>query len=261
MADISKFDALLATCDLATCERKATSNDQLILRTNTADEYRKLTTLLRKEVESKDNSAAIGRIQFHTYQLKSDEPFVVFIRHLHPSTSPEEIGEELSMVGHNARRVTNVRIRKKINDQVTIINLPLYRVELEPKENNREVLDLKTILYTKVKVELPKKIGSVPQCKKYQAIGHSQNYCQRTPRCVKCGENHLSTACTKPRESKSRCANCNEEHTANYKGCRVYQAKLAPLQKAKTSALARFCLLYTSPSPRDRTRSRMPSSA
>ena len=28
-----------------------------------------------------------------------------------------------------------------------------------------------------------------------------------------------------------------------------------------SSELSRFCLLYTSPSPRDRTRSRMPSSA
>ena len=31
--------------------------------------------------------------------------------------------------------------------------------------------------------------------------------------------------------------------------------------KIMASALALFCLLYTSPSPRDRTRSRMPSSA
>ena len=29
----------------------------------------------------------------------------------------------------------------------------------------------------------------------------------------------------------------------------------------RTGVLVRFCLLYTSPSPRDRTRSRMPSSA
>ena len=33
------------------------------------------------------------------------------------------------------------------------------------------------------------------------------------------------------------------------------------LIKAKETGLALFCLLYTSPSPRDRTRSRMPSSA
>ena len=32
-------------------------------------------------------------------------------------------------------------------------------------------------------------------------------------------------------------------------------------QRTLTNAEGRFCLLYTSPSPRDRTRSRMPSSA
>ena len=34
-----------------------------------------------------------------------------------------------------------------------------------------------------------------------------------------------------------------------------------PGKQARLQALLRFCLLYTSPSPRDRTRSRMPSSA
>ena len=53
-------------------------------------------------------------------------------------------------------------------------------------------------------------------------------------------------------------------------GARMYEGLLSLMQMAKTSAaLARhaeaglpyICLLYTSPSPRDRTRSRMPSSA
>ena len=35
----------------------------------------------------------------------------------------------------------------------------------------------------------------------------------------------------------------------------------APGQKGRKRALSTGCLLYTSPSPRDRTRSRMPSSA
>ena len=35
----------------------------------------------------------------------------------------------------------------------------------------------------------------------------------------------------------------------------------APLPDSFWSEQSRFCLLYTSPSPRDRTRSRMPSSA
>ena len=36
---------------------------------------------------------------------------------------------------------------------------------------------------------------------------------------------------------------------------------ITPAQITKLSGSNKFCLLYTSPSPRDRTRSRMPSSA
>ena len=39
------------------------------------------------------------------------------------------------------------------------------------------------------------------------------------------------------------------------------QAAFAAHEKSADTALFNFCLLYTSPSPRDRTRSRMPSSA
>ena len=39
------------------------------------------------------------------------------------------------------------------------------------------------------------------------------------------------------------------------------EARIAEKKKAREAAEAAPCLLYTSPSPRDRTRSRMPSSA
>ena len=42
-----------------------------------------------------------------------------------------------------------------------------------------------------------------------------------------------------------------------FEGERVYDGSIFKLEEHT----ARFCLLYTSPSPRDRTRSRMPSSA
>ena len=47
--------------------------------------------------------------------------------------------------------------------------------------------------------------------------------------------------------------------TSPYTGLAVLAG--LPLENGLTSAQASVCLLYTSPSPRDRTRSRMPSSA
>ena len=42
---------------------------------------------------------------------------------------------------------------------------------------------------------------------------------------------------------------------------RLYKALILPIATYPTHGLSEHCLLYTSPSPRDRTRSRMPSSA
>ena len=44
-------------------------------------------------------------------------------------------------------------------------------------------------------------------------------------------------------------------------GCGVHAGMSGETDAAAESIEARSCLLYTSPSPRDRTRSRMPSSA
>lgn len=52
---------------------------------------------------------------------------------------------------------------------------------------------------------------------------HSHNYCTKTPRCVRCGNEHLSNDCKQPKTAQPKCANCGEAHTSNYKGCLVYQ--------------------------------------
>ena len=51
-----------------------------------------------------------------------------------------------------------------------------------------------------------------------------------------------------------------QEHLALGMGI-AFHAKNIPDKKAIVSEYGESCLLYTSPSPRDRTRSRMPSSA
>ena len=108
-------------------------------------------------------------------------------------------------LGNKARLITYVQIKKCENDIYTTINLPLFQVKLEPKRNNIEALEITHMLDTKIKTKLLKTRNSKPQCKQ---IGHSKNYCNKMPKCVKCGENHLSNECTKSKSTKSECANC-----------------------------------------------------
>lgn len=42
-------------------------------------------------------------------------------------------------------------------------------------------------------------------------------------KCVKCGQEHKTSDCTKTTDEKATCANCGGEHTANYKGCKCHK--------------------------------------
>lgn len=201
--ELSKELAIITGPDSFSC--KSTSS-HLKLQLDTADNYRKIIHFL------KDNNA-----EYHTYQLKSDKAFRVVLRNLHPSTPVSEISAAIEEIGHTVRKVTNI-----IHHQ-TKIPLPLFFVDLEIEENNSDIFDVTSILYTKIKVEEPHKQRQIPQCLNCQSYGHTKSYCSYTPRCVKCGGNHLSTSCSKSRETPATCALCNNNHPANYKGCTVYK--------------------------------------
>ncbi|GFT26392.1 hypothetical protein TNCV_264291 [Trichonephila clavipes] len=47
-------------------------------------------------------------------------------------------------------------------------------------------------------------------------IFHSSKYCTRNPKCVKCGQPHLTRSCTK---TSATCCNCQGNHPANFTGC------------------------------------------
>lgn len=202
-SSLRKAFAELTGTDSFSCKSTST---HLKLQPNTPDNYRKIIHFLN------DNNA-----EFHTYQLQSDKAFRIVIRNLHPSTLVSEISSALEEIGHTVRKVTNILHYQTKNP------LPLFFVDLEPDENNNDIFDITSILHTKIKVEEPHKKHQIPQCLKCQSYGHTKSYCSYSPRCVKCGQDHLTESCTKTRESPATCALCNGNHPANYKGCNVYK--------------------------------------
>lgn len=237
---ISEFDEFLKPSELDKCERRTLPNEQVIVKAKTIDEFRKLTSILDNEIKARDHLATMGEVLYHTYQLKCDRPFILFVRRLHPTTDIEDVANEFRTWGHKPRKISNVQIKKKVGNRRIQVPLPLFRVELEPQDNNKEALDIVSMLNVKVQMEPPRKIYDIPQCKRCQEIGHSQNYCRKTPRCVKCGDNHHTNDCKKPKSTKSKCANCKGEHTSNYKGCPVYKERIQAMQRKKTTATERL---------------------
>lgn len=88
-------------------------------------------------------------------------------------------------------------------------------------EDIKNIFAIEEILHMKVQIEAVKRSSLIPQCKKCQSYGHTQNYCNKTPRCVKCVGIHATKECKKPKETPPKCVNCGDPHPANYRGCTV----------------------------------------
>jgi len=82
----------------------------------------------------------------------------------------------------------------------------MFFVDLEPKQNNKEIYNLQYLNNMKITVEPPNKKCAFIQCTICQLYGHSKSYCTRPYKCVKCGGNHMTTDCQKSKETPVKCA-------------------------------------------------------
>ncbi|XP_022164153.1 uncharacterized protein LOC111029454 [Myzus persicae] len=100
-----------------------------------------------------------------------------------------------------------------------------YRVVIviNPAPNNPEIFKLRTICHSIVKIEEPHSRRDIPQCHRCQNYGHTRTYCNRQPRCVRCGQAHLTDMCEKSKDLPATCAICGKDHPANYRGCAVHK--------------------------------------
>jgi hypothetical protein len=118
------------------------------------------------------------------------------------------------------------------NHEILRTPLPLFMLTFDNTENIKNIYEIKSIQNMLVKIEPVKRSTLVPQCKRCQLYGHTQKFCARVPRCVKCAGKHLTSTCKKPRDEKPKCANCLKEHPASYRGCEVAKEFQARRDKA-----------------------------
>jgi hypothetical protein len=103
----------------------------------------------------------------------------------------------------------------------------------ETTENIQKIHKITGILNMRVRIEAIKKASTkIPQCKKCQGYNHTQRYCGREPRCVKCAGKHPTELCTLKKDETPKCVNCNGHHPASYRGCEVAKH----LQKIRNQA-------------------------
>ena len=219
--NVANFNILCtALCNIINKENFScqTNVRQVIINTKTPEAYRKTVDYLRQ-----------NKASFHTYQLPEDKPYRVVIRGLHHTTPTDEVHKELEDLGFQVKTVTNV------HHPVTKSPLPLFFVDLKREGGVDMIFKLRTLYYSKIKVEEPYKRLEIPQCQHCQEWGHTKSYCGHPARCVRCGGNHESVSCKKTRDTPATCALCGGAHPANYKGCTVFQ----DLQKLKRPVQSR----------------------
>ncbi|GFX47082.1 nucleic-acid-binding protein from transposon X-element [Trichonephila clavipes] len=160
---------------------------------------------IRKFVEAE-------KLEAFTYQLPEDREIKAVIRGM-PADTPEEIIEDLLTVGIKVNECHAMTNRK------TGLPMPLFLLTLPKNNINKDIFNMTELCYLKIKVEpLRPKIGPA-QCFRCQGFFHSSKYCTRNPKCVKCGQPHLTRSCTKTSATEATCCNCQGNHPANYTGC------------------------------------------
>ena len=89
---------------------------------------------------------------------------------------------------------------------------------------NKLINDGLLLWYNKFKVEKYIQPIKPIQCFNCQKFGHFSAKCEmKASTCVKCGGEHKVAEC---RSSLIKCANCKENHTSNYAGCKIYQKQV-----------------------------------
>lgn len=227
IADYGIIKTIMMSANIKDYKIVSLNNNVWKINTNDSESYRNLTKKIT------------GEYQWFTYEDKNNRPTKVMARGLHPSCEIDEIIEDLKQQGLSILNAVNIIKKEKKTDShgnviTTKRGLPLFMLSFSNTENVQNIYNIRAILNIKVKIEpLKKNTNLIPQCRKCQGFNHTQKYCGREERCVKCLGKHITKACTIMRNTSAQCVNCKGEHPANYRGCEVARE----LQKIRNQKL------------------------
>jgi len=143
-------------------------NGTIKIKAACVESYRQILNLLKEMQEitmtnNEQDSQALGKIEYHCYKLKQERNYCFVIRGLHPSTELQRIKDALFQQGYKVCHIVNLRKRIKSADGTySYKQLPLHRIEIISTEHNKEVFNIKELLYTKVTIEALQKTRDIP---------------------------------------------------------------------------------------------------
>lgn len=217
VSNVTDYDSLYTALTGRSILFKATAlnNDQVKINTEERSAFKSTLDCLHER-----------GMQWHSYEDKQTRNIKVMVRGLPPTASPLKIINELRQRNLACVNATNIIKKEKIEirkGEIEIVKkpLPLFMLSFNHSEEIKVIYEIKDILGMKIRIEPLRKTNLIPQCKRCQLYGHTHNFCNRQPKCVKCAGKHLTAECRKSPNEKPKCANCKLEHPANYRGCEV----------------------------------------
>ena len=158
------------------------------------------------------------KLEYHSYTENSKKDKKLVIKGL-PPLDIQEIEENMKKQGITPKKLTKLK-HAKANEY------PIYYLAVEPTENLAEIKKIRSICNIKIRWENYKNPRKITQCYRCQNMGHGSGNCHHDPKCLKCGEGHLTKECIKPRDTPAKCANCKGPHPANSTTCKYYKRHL-----------------------------------
>lgn len=205
----------------AVCKKRVTLKylgNKYSVKTETIEDYQALKDFFTN-----------NEIPHYTYTLAHEKTKIAILKGLPPTYTAKEILDELKT---NYDQVTDCK-RLTTKNENTNTKYPIYLVKFNGGAQFRDILKMNHILHVRVYWEKYDPRNKVTQCYNCQQYGHGARNCSLKPKCLKCGQDHQSRDCKKPREDPPCCANCSEAHLSNSRNCRNYLNYLNRITKNK----------------------------
>lgn len=189
-----------------------------------------LITYLKEDHDTIQKNLLEAQISFYTYTPKSEKPKRVVLKGLLAGVFTEdEILDDLKQQTADVIKVTQMKSKKKGAEAP----LNMYLVSFAPTASiGRITKSIQFCCDHKIFWEnyVMPRTGRGTQCWNCQQWGHHSRFCGQKRACLRCGGSCERGTCPKSPEAPPSCANCQENHPSNYRGCRIAKEYLNRIQ-------------------------------
>lgn len=179
------------------------------------------------------NKLVANKMSFFTHLLR-DEQTTKFVLHGFYPCDVNELKKMLNEMKIMPAKISKLNVRNKRYDDHAVYLIHFLKKDQMKIATLRE--SARVIEYVRVRWEYyeNKKKGPI-QCSRCMQYGHGGNCCNLKPKCIRCGQEHISSECPHINPDTKRipdeivkCGLCGQNHPANFSGC---EKRLAFIQR------------------------------